>query len=208
MKSRTVTIIDYGMGNIGSISNAFNYLGAKIKVSREPDEIEKSSIAILPGVGSFHKAMGIIKKNSIDEAIKNIILKGDYLLCICLGMQLLASESVEEKFTKGLGIIPNKIKKFTFKETKNKIPHVGFNQVFFEKKNKLFEGLSSGTDFYFVHSYRMLPEKMSKNISKTTYGINFMSSFIKDNIYATQFHPEKSQSNGIKLLDNFLNITR
>ena len=208
MKSRTVTIIDYGMGNIGSISNAFNYLGAKIKVSREPDEIEKSSIAILPGVGSFHKAMGIIKKNSIDEAIKNIILKGDYLLCICLGMQLLASESVEEKFTKGLGIIPNKIKKFTFRETKNKIPHVGFNQVFFEKKNKLFEGLSSGTDFYFVHSYRMLPEKMSKNISKTTYGINFMSSFIKDNIYATQFHPEKSQSNGIKLLDNFLNITR
>ena len=122
-------------------------------------------------------------------------------------MQLLASESFEEKFTKGLGVIPNKVKKFTFKETKNKIPHVGFNQVFFNNKNKLFNGLSSGTDFYFVHSYRMLPEKISRDISKTKYGINFMSSFIKDNIYATQFHPEKSQSNGIKLLDNFLNIT-
>jgi len=195
------------MGNIGSLSNAFRYLGANVNVSRDPDEIEKSNIAILPGVGSFHKAMKVIKKESIDGAIKNIITKGNYLFCICLGMQLLASESFEEKFTKGLGVIPNKVKKFTFKETKNKIPHVGFNQVFFNNKNKLFNGLSSGTDFYFVHSYRMLPEKISRDISKTKYGINFMSSFIKDNIYATQFHPEKSQSNGIKLLDNFLNIT-
>jgi glutamine amidotransferase len=207
MKYKTVTIIDYGMGNIGSLTNAFNYLGAKVKVSSEPDKIEKSSIVILPGVGSFHKAMKIIKKNSIDCAIKNIISKGNYLLCICLGMQLLAAESAEDKFTKGLGIIPNKVKKFTFKETKNKIPHVGFNQVFFEKKNKLFKGLTSGTDFYFVHSYRILPEKLTSDIAKTNYGVNFMSSFVKDNIYATQFHPEKSQSNGIKLLDNFLNIT-
>ena len=207
IKSRKVTIIDYGMGNIGSLSNVFRYLGANVNVSGNPDQIEKSNIAILPGVGSFHKAMKVIKKESIDGAIKNIITKGNYLFCICLGMQLLASESFEEKPTKGLGVIPNKVKKFTFKETKNKIPHVGFNQVFFNNKNKLFNGLSSGTDFYFVHSYRMLPEKISSNISKTKYGINFMSSFIKDNIYATQFHPEKSQSNGIKLLDNFLKIT-
>lgn len=207
MKNRTVTIIDYGMGNIGSLFNAFNYLGVKVCISSKPKVIEKSHIAILPGVGSFHKAMKIIKKNSIDKAIKNIIQKGDYLFCICLGMQLLASESFEEKPTKGLGIISNKVKKFTLKETKNKIPHVGFNQVFFDKGNKLFKGLQSGTDFYFVHSYRMLPENMSKNISKTDYGIKFLSSFVKDNIYATQFHPEKSQSNGIKLLDNFLNIT-
>ena len=207
MKSRTITIIDYGMGNIGSLSNAFNYLGAKVKISTDPHKIEKSNIVILPGVGSFHKAMKIIKKNSIDKAIENIISKGNYIFCICLGMQLLASESFEDKFTKGLGIIPNKVNKFTFKETKSKIPHVGFNQVFFERENKLFKGLSPGTDFYFVHSYRILPEKMKKNISTTKYGINFMSSLIKDNIYATQFHPEKSQSNGIKLLDNFLNIT-
>lgn len=207
IKSRKVTIIDYGMGNIGSLSNAFRYLGANVNITGDPVEIEKSNIAILPGVGSFHKAMKVIKKNSIDHAIKNIIEKGNYLFCICLGMQLLASESFEEKCTKGLGVIPNKVKKFTFNETKNKIPHVGFNQVFFDNKNKLFNGLSSGTDFYFVHSYRMLPEKISDNISKTKYGVNFMSSFIKDNIYATQFHPEKSQSNGIKLLDNFLNIT-
>tara|TARA_Y100000992_G_scaffold218138_1_gene150821 strand:- start:1353 stop:1940 length:588 start_codon:yes stop_codon:yes gene_type:complete len=195
------------MGNIRSLFNAFNYLGAKVKISDKPDEIEKSNIVILPGVGSFHKAMKIIKQNSIDQAIHNLILRGDYIFCICLGMQLLANSSNEEKFTKGLGVIPNKVKKFTKGETKNKIPHVGFNQVYFKNKNKLFEGLSSGTDFYFVHSYRMLPEKMSNNISKTKYGINFMSSFIKDNVYATQFHPEKSQSNGMKLLNNFLKIT-
>jgi len=208
MKSRTVTIIDYGMGNIGSISNAFNYLGAKIKILSDPDKIEKSNITILPGVGSFHKAMTIIKKKSIDKAIENIVSKGNYLFCICLGMQLLSSESSENKFTKGLGIIPNKVNKFTFKETRNKIPHVGFNQVFFDKDNMLFKGLSSGADFYFVHSYRILPEKIKKNISTTNYGVKFMSSYIKDNIFATQFHPEKSQSNGIKLLDNFLNITK
>ena len=204
---RTITIIDYGMGNLGSLTNAFRYLGGDVKISSDPDKIVKSNVAILPGVGSFNKAMKIIKKNSIDDAIKSFISKGNYLMCLCLGMQLLASESFEEKPTKGLNFIPNKVRKFNFKETKNKIPHVGFNQVFFEKKNKLFKGLQSGADFYFVHSYRILPEKMRDNISKTNYGVDFMSSFIKDNIYATQFHPEKSQSNGIKLLNNFLEIT-
>ena len=207
MRMRTITIIDYGMGNLGSLTNVFRYLGGDVKISSDPNKIVKSNVAILPGVGSFNKAMKIIKKNSIDDAIKSFISKGNYLMCICLGMQLLASESFEEKPTKGLNFIPNKVRKFNFKETKNKIPHVGFNQVFFEKKNKLFKGLQSGADFYFVHSYRILPEKMSDNISKTNYGIDFMSSFIKDNIYATQFHPEKSQSNGIKLLNNFLEIT-
>lgn len=195
------------MGNIRSLYNAFNYLGAKVKISENAKTVSKSNIAILPGVGSFNKAMKIIKKKSLDSAIKEIIFRGDYLFCICLGMQLLAASSPEEKYTKGLEIIPNKVKKFSTKETNNKIPHVGFNQVYFEKKNKLFLNLASGTDFYFVHSYRILPEKMRNDISITNYGINFMSSFIKDNIYATQFHPEKSQSNGIKLLRNFLNIT-
>ena len=98
----------------------------------------------------------------MDNAIREIISRGDYLFCICLGMQLLAASSEEEKYTKGLEIIPNKVKKFSFKETLNKIPHVGFNQVYFEKKNKLFQNLSPGTDFYFVHSYRILPEKNEK----------------------------------------------
>ena len=121
-------------------------------------------------------------------------------------MQLLASEVLRISLQKVLGSY--QIRSINLlQRNKSKIPHVGFNQVFFERGNKLFKGLSPGTDFYFVHSYRILPEKMKKNISTTKYGINFMSSLVKDNIYATQFHPEKSQSNGIKLLDNFLNIT-
>ena len=123
-----------------------------------------------------------------------------------MSWDFLASKSFEEKPTKGLGIISNKVKKFSLKRLKIRSARWIY-QVFFDKGNKLFKGLQSGTDFYFVHSYRMLPENMSKNISKTDYGIKFLSSFVKDNIYATQFHPEKSQSNGIKLLDNFLNIT-
>ena len=106
MKSRTITIIDYGMGNVRSLYNAFNYLGAKVKISEDVKTVSKSNIAILPGVGSFNKAMKVIKKNSLDSAIKEIISRGDFLFCICLGMQLLAKSSNEEKYTKGLQIIP------------------------------------------------------------------------------------------------------
>ena len=123
-------------------------------------------------------------------------------------MQLLGTSSNEEKVTEGLGLVPNKVLKFTNEETKNKkIPHVGFNKVNFTNNNKLFEGIGNGSDFYFVHSYRMLPEKLTFNISTTNYGINFLSYFNINNIYATQFHPEKSQLNGIKFLKNFLKIT-
>ena len=156
---RTITIIDYGMGNLGSLTNVFRYLGGDVKISSDPDKIVKSNVAILPGVGSFNKAMKIIKKNSIDDAIKSFISKGNYLMCICLGMQLLASEGFEEKPTKGLNFIPNKVRKFNFKETKNKIPHVGFNQVFFEKKNKLFKGLQSGQIFTLFTLIEYCPKK-------------------------------------------------
>ena len=196
MKNRKVTIIDYGMGNIKSISNAFNYLGAKVNMTNEYEEICRSEIVILPGVGSFAKAMKIIKNKAIDQAIKETIKRGNFLFSICLGMQLLGSMSTEEKRTKGLGIVKNKVDKFSLKETKNReIPHVGFNKIKYLNENKLFNGLENGCDFYFVHTYRMLPEKLNKNISITNYGINFLSYFQIDNIFATQFHPEKSQAN-------------
>ena len=123
-------------------------------------------------------------------------------------MQLLGQSSTEDKYTVGLGVIRNKIKKFTNSETKNKkIPHVGFNSVQFDPQNKLFKGLKNKSDFYFVHSYRMLQEKLEKNISTTEYGINFLYSFNNENIFATQFHPEKSQSNGLKVIENFIQLT-
>ena len=204
MKSRTVTIIDYGMGNVRSLYNAFNYLGAKVKISEDVKTVSKSNIAILPGVGSFNKAMKVIKKNSLDSAIKEIISRGDFLFCICLGMQLLAKSSNEEKYTKGLQIIPNKVKKFSSKETNNKIPHVGFNQVFFEKKNKLFSNLSSGTDFYFVHTYAFMPEEKVEIIATANYSIPVTAIVNKGNIWGTQFHPEKSSKAGLRIIKNFL----
>jgi len=208
MKKKIITIIDYGMGNIKSLDNAFRFLGTKVHFSNEFEKICKSEIVILPGVGSYCKAMKIIKMKGIDVALFEVIKRGNFLLSICLGMQLLGSSSNEEKNTKGLGLVSNKVLKFTNKETKNKkIPHVGFNKVNYTNNSKLFEGIENGSDFYFVHSYRMLAEKLKKDISTTNYGVNFLSYFNINNIYATQFHPEKSQANGLKLLNNFLKLT-
>ncbi|MDC0164529.1 imidazole glycerol phosphate synthase subunit HisH [Candidatus Pelagibacter bacterium] len=207
IKKREVVIIDYGMGNIYSLYNALKYLGAKIEVVDNPSKISKSKILMLPGVGSFKKAMQQIKKKKIDEAIFIANEKRSYIFGICLGMQLFSLSSNEGGYTKGLGLISNKVEKFLPREIKNKkIPHVGFNEAKCEKSNKLFKGLKNN-DFYFVHSYRMLKEKLSLDISTTNYGIEFLSSFHHENLFATQFHPEKSQENGLKLLENFLNLT-
>lgn len=208
MKRKTITIIDYGMGNIRSLSNAFTYLEAKVKITNKFDVIKKSEILILPGVGSFPRAMNIIKKNGIHEAIYESLKRGNFLFSICLGMQLLGSESTEERITKGLCIVKNKVDRFTKNETKKKeIPHVGFNKVKYYNSSKLFNGITNNSDFYFVHSYRMIKEKISNNFSITNYGTDFLSYFNINNVYATQFHPEKSQANGLKLLNNFLKLT-
>lgn len=208
MKRKEVCIIDYGMGNLGSLKNALNYLNAKVVVTNKHEDILKSKILFLPGVGSFKKAMDEIKIRKLDKAIYESVKKGHYIFGICLGMQLLGNSSNEDGLTKGLGIIKNKILKFSDKETQNKkIPHVGFNSVNFKASNKLFRGLENNSDFYFVHSYRMLPERLKDNITITKYGVNFLSSFNQENIYATQFHPEKSQGNGLKVLENFISLT-
>lgn len=207
MKNKKVTIIDYGMGNLESIKNALEYLGATATISDKPDLISKSNFSILPGVGSYKTAMKKIREKKIDEAIYNLLKKGNYLFGICLGMQILGKSSTEDGFTKGLGLIDNKIIKFEKTDTKgNKIPHVGFNSVNFDDGNKLFKGLKNNIDFYFVHSYFMQTKGLKKNISTTNYGIDFLSSFNIENLFATQFHPEKSQKNGLMLLKNFLNL--
>ncbi len=207
MKKKQVTIIDYGMGNLASIKNALEYLNTDVIISEEPDLISKSNFSILPGVGSFKTAMLKIRKKNIDEAIFNLLKKGNYLLGICLGMQILGKSSTEDGFTEGLGLVDNEVIKFEKSNTEgNKIPHIGFNSVNFDTGNVLFKNLNNNIDFYFVHSYFMQTKGLKKNISTTNYGINFLSSFNNDNIFATQFHPEKSQKNGLILLKNFLNL--
>lgn len=207
MKKINVGIVNYGMGNIKSIENSLLYLGCRFKVLSNPDKISSYSHLILPGVGSFKKAIENLKINGLHQAIQECANnKGINLLGICLGMQLLCESSSEGGFTKGLSLIKNKVETFTQKEIGNKkIPHVGFNQVKIEKDSSLFKNINDNSDFYFDHSFRVIQNKNLQNFQTCEYGTKFVASFEKDNIYGTQFHPEKSQSNGLTLMYNFLN---
>jgi len=206
MTNRSITIIDYGMGNIWSVLSALRYLGCNPIVSSEPHEIIRAESLLLPGVGSFRKAMVALRMTGLDQAILEAVqIKGSKILGICLGMQLMGGHGSEDGDTTGLGLIPNSVDKFTTKEIgANKIPHIGFDIVHSKPDARLFLGLPESADFYFVHSYRMLPDGLNGKTATCIYGAEFLAAYEQDNIYATQFHPEKSQTNGLILLRNFL----
>jgi len=206
MKKSSITVIDYGMGNIWSVLSALRYLGCNPKVSSEPEIVSQADSLLLPGVGSFRKAMLSLRENSLDQAIIEAVKgKGCKILGICLGMQLMGSRGYEDGDTAGLGLIINPVDKFSTQEVgANKIPHIGFDIVHSKRDARLFQGLPNAADFYFVHSYKMLPDGLSGKISTCNYGTEFLAAYEQDNIFATQFHPEKSQTNGLVLLKNFL----
>jgi imidazole glycerol-phosphate synthase subunit HisH len=198
-----VTIIDYGMGNILSVKSAFEYIGASVTVCSDPDKLINPEYLILPGVGSFNKAMKNIKLRGFDEFItKEVMVNKTKLLGICLGMQLMGTESNEDGFTKGLGLLPVNIERFS--DIKLKVPHIGFNTVIFNDNNGLFSNFEKQMDFYFVHSYKMNLISDINRIAICNYGMKFLAAFQNNNLCGTQFHPEKSQSNGLLLLKNFL----
>ena len=202
-----VGIVNFGMGNLNSVQNALKFLGCKYTVISNPNEFDSVSHIILPGVGSFKKAMeNLIELNLIDRLKKEVIVNKKNILGICLGMQMLGKSSTEQMQTDGLGFVENKVEKFSSRETlKKNIPHVGFNNVKISNKNfQLFTGIKNMSDFYFVHSYRMLQENLNENYATCNYGIDFLAAFKYQNIYGAQFHPEKSQYNGIKMIYNFL----
>lgn len=202
-----VSIIDYGIGNVWSVMSAMNFLGVDAELVATPEGVQQAHRLILPGVGSFRNGMEALIAEGFDCAIREAVLKqGVPILGICLGMQLLGSESNEFGQISGLGLVPNKVGNFSPEEVGElKIPHVGFNHVEFAQAEGLFWGFEDGADFYFTHSYRMLPEKLGGRQALCTYGIPFLAAFEVDNICGTQFHPEKSQTSGLKLLKNFLN---
>lgn len=206
MLHKNVTVIDYGMGNLWSVKSALDYLGASTSITADPEIVCRAEVLILPGVGSFRKAMSSLKNTGLQQAILEAVkTKGSKILGICLGMQLLGSYGTEDGETAGLGLIPNRVERFTTEEVgKNKIPHIGFNAVRRGEQSILFRGLPASADFYFVHSYRLLPQNLKGKTAISTYGIDFLAGFEVDNIYGTQFHPEKSQTNGLVLLKNFL----
>lgn len=201
-----ITVIDYGMGNIWSVLSAFRYLGCDPIVSSDPVQICRSEVLVLPGVGSFRKAMNTLRQSRLDQAILEAVeLRGGRILGICLGMQLLGSRGSEDGDTPGLGLIPNPVDRFTAEELgTNKIPHIGFNLVQSSQGHSLFRGLPEAADFYFVHSYRMLPHGLMGKAAICHYGTDFLAAYEQDNVFGTQFHPEKSQTNGLRLLRNFI----
>ncbi len=204
-----ISIIDYGMGNLLSVQSAINYLGFKSKITSSYFDIIKSDKIILPGVGSFKKAMKVIKQKKIDKAIFESINKECQLLGICLGMQLLGTSSTEDGLTNGLGLIDNKVTKFKKKNNEIiKVPHVGFNSIAIKSNSKLCKNIKDN-NFYFVHSYKFLfnPKKDKFCTGSFTYGGNkCVAIYEKKNIFGTQFHPEKSQTNGLVLIKNFLEL--
>ena len=201
-----ITVVDYGMGNVGSIKNMLKYIGKESTITSDPDKIYKASKLILPGVGSFDIAMRNIEKHNLLEVLNLKALKDKIpILGICLGMQILTNDS-EEGISKGLGWINANTKKFKLNETKFKIPHMGWNTVKVANENLLSKQFHTDTRFYFVHSYFVKVNDEKNSILKTQYHINFESAINNDNIYGVQFHPEKSHKNGMQLFKNFIKI--
>jgi glutamine amidotransferase len=201
-----VTIVDYGMGNIRSIEAAINHLGYRSRVSQDRMVISQSEILILPGVGSFPAAMKAIKAMEIDAGIRDAVASGKTkIMGICLGMQLLTEFSSEDGGSPGLSILGGAVERFSRHVAATlPVPHIGFNSVVAPEGSVLFDGLPPETDFYFVHSFRMATGKSSALLATATYGEKFVAGFESGNVFGTQFHPEKSQSNGLRLLANFL----
>ncbi|OQA92658.1 MAG: Imidazole glycerol phosphate synthase subunit HisH 1 [Elusimicrobia bacterium ADurb.Bin231] len=203
-----ITIIDYNMGNLRSVQKAFEYIGKPAIITADRKKIMKSSLLVLPGVGAFDSAMKNLKKKKLVEPIKNYIFSGKPFLGICLGLQVLFEKSEEGK-AEGLGILKGCVKKI-LPAGELKIPHMGWNNVKLNGsivKNYIFSGIQDNSYFYFVHSYFVVPCDKNITSSVSFYGTNFVSSVFYKNIFATQFHPEKSQNKGLKLLRNYADYT-
>jgi len=204
-----IIIIDYDMGNVGSIFNMLKKIGLSAKISSNHNDILLSDKLILPGVGAFDKGMLNLEKADIISLLnEKVMIRRTPILGICLGMQLFTRTS-EEGNLPGLGWIDADTKKFQFNysEKQYRIPHMGWNTVTFRKNNFLFDGFVEEPRFYFVHSYHVSCDNEDLSIAKTLYGYEFTSAIQRDNIFGVQFHPEKSHKFGMKLLINFINYS-
>lgn len=203
-----ISIVNYGMGNLRSVQGALSYLGFESELVSTPEQILRSETLILPGVGSFARAMGNIRRLELESPLNEMVLeRGVPVLGICLGMQLLAEVGEEDGPTRGLGWIRGRVERFKLSDLDLKVPHIGFNTTtFVGGASPLFAGLGTDADFYFVHSYHMICDRETDVRAWVDYGGPFVAAVERDNIFGTQFHPEKSQSNGLKLLKNFAGV--
>jgi glutamine amidotransferase len=202
-----IAIIDYGMGNLRSVQKAFEKVGATAVVTADPQVVLKAEKVVLPGVGAFADCMRNLEQGGFIDPIHTVINQGRPFLGICLGLQLLFSESEEFGRHRGLGVIPGRVVRFPdgmeLHGEKLKVPHMGWNQLAVKRRPPLLAGLAEGSNVYFVHSYYVIPDDPTVVATTTSYGFDFCSSVWRDNIVATQFHPEKSQGIGLGMLRNF-----
>jgi len=206
-----IVVIDYGMGNLRSVSKALESLGAKVCVSSDPRDLEQADKLILPGVGAFPAAMAELSSRGLIDSIKAAIGAGRPYLGICLGLQLLFDESEEGEEAEGFGLLEGRVRRFSPNGAGLKVPHMGWNQIrnpYASAPNQggcpLLKGIPDGSFVYFVHSYYPEPADRSIVALETEYDGQFASMVWRENLFATQFHPEKSQAVGLKLLENFI----
>lgn len=200
-----IAIIDYDAGNLRSVEKALQFIGQEVGITRDKDVLLSADKVILPGVGSFGKAMEKLHHYGLVDVIKEVIAKNTPLLGICLGLQLLFEESEESPGVPGLGILEGNILKIP-KEVDLKIPHMGWNSLQIDPDSKLFQGMNKETHVYFVHSYYLKAKNKSDVVATTEYGTLIDAAVERNNVYAAQFHPEKSGDIGMQILKNFSNL--
>jgi glutamine amidotransferase len=200
-----IAIIDYEMGNLRSVQKGFERVGHAATITSDPAVLADADKIVLPGVGAFRDAIGALRARKLVEPVRTSIAAGKPFLGICLGLQLLFDKSFEDGQYEGLGVIPGEVVRFKV-PAQFKVPHMGWNQVQFRRQPPVFEGIDESTHFYFVHSYYVVPRDQSIVATDTEYSANFCSSIWRDNLFAVQFHPEKSQAAGLRLLKNFAEL--
>lgn len=208
-----ISIIDYDAGNIKSVEKAIQFLGEDVRITRDKNEILEADRVIMPGVGAFGLAMEKLRSYGLEDVIHQYVSTGKPFLGICLGLQLLFDESEESPGVKGLGLIKGKITKIpTEYKADNgnimtqKVPQIGWNSIEINPSSRLFNGITDGSYVYFVHSYYLTADNPEEVAAKTYYGTEIHAAVEKDNIFATQFHPEKSSDVGLKILKNFISL--
>ena len=213
-----IVVIDYGMGNLHSVRKALEVAGARARASSDPRDIERAEKIVFPGVGSFGEAMKELKRRKLITPIKKAIAEGKPFLGLCLGLQLLFEKSEEAPGVKGLGVLRGEVRRFRRASCvvrgaceELKIPHMGWNNIlrntqYARRKTDILKGVPDGSYMYFVHSYYVKPKDKNVALTTTGYGMDFVSGVRKDNVYALQFHPEKSQELGLRILRNFVKL--
>lgn len=190
------------MGNLRSVLNALQHIGQEVRLVNRPEDMDRGARIILPGVGAYAKAMENLKSRGFDGVLQERVREGSPLLGICLGMQLLSTRGFEPVESQGLGLIDGEVRELEVPEG-YPLPHVGWNNLVIHRPHPVFEGVKTSVDFYFVHSYHFVATDDQHVLATSEYGCQFTSAVARDNIVALQFHPEKSQDNGLKLLENF-----